>query len=67
MYWSSILFVGVHVQYQLIDTYWKKIVYLQQNQSTTMSSAAILLEKLERLRRNGYPESYLVIEILVFY
>ena len=32
-----------------------------------MSSAAILLEKLERLRRNGYPESYLVIEILVFY
>ena len=24
VYWSSILFVWVHVQYQLIDTYWKK-------------------------------------------
>lgn len=67
VYWSSILFVWVHVQYQLIDTYWKKIVYLQQNQSTTMSRAAILLQELERLRRNGYSESFLVIEILVFY
>ena len=43
-----------------IDTKEKEKMYFQQNSRPTMSTAASLLQEIERRREHGYPQSNLV-------